>query len=881
MKRYLALILAVFVIFALFSCDPAVEDTTDKGDDSSENNNGIENGGGSTTKPGVNAPENTIYGYGIRPSIIFNSDDVPDSVTVPEINELNRAIQSVYLIWPSLSSDSSSPSEHEMVFGESNRAITSDARAQLDAKIAEEAASFAEKGIDEDDITGYIIYSNGASLAVYWKDFQISPIAINAFEENYVTESTLLMEPGIAKAELFSLSEYLKEREAALLEEKWAALAEAIPDKYREGIVKELKNLYALYDQDMIKWLANLYDPATGGWYHSNSARDDNNGFSIGTRTVHYLPDIENTYVSLTLVSAMGMAEMFDDDWTKAMPDWLLCDVAEWVQSLQDPDGFFYHPQWPKEFIEAKNLQSRITRDRGSAKELLRRIGYPVKYTAYIPSENSLTEKLGESAVSAVSKVLPTAMLSQYESVENFREYLDGFEAEIAGLGDADRAWKFYYYGNLFQSTTSYMTEDMKRMTIEFFDKYQNPKNGMWSEGLYYDSTNGIHKIAAVYNSIGAELKYIDKIVESTMEIINFDFETRPSSGGVNIYNAWSCFPYIYTNIRNCSNGLTYKESMEKCEEIKAKVFAMAEEAILNTFIHTEGMKQADGSFGYSRSGSSSTAQGCPSAVPGTAEGDVNGNALTSYDIVHYITLALELDDYEIPMFTEEDRNVFVGIIEENREKLRMEVGEDKTYSFEDVSVGDVPDEFTVAIDSHRNEIVGSEIKVAKQDSGNRALEFTMRNRGSDTNGRNYYLTVGATALVEYSRVSKLEMSIMIKSTTDEGSNVCELTFRRATDGSCVILPRLGLSKGTVTMYDTAGNKICDIGKADSFIDLEIVYRFAEKTYDVYVDGVLKGSSSAKYDSKGHSLPASVTIGTASTVNADYLIDNIRFVNYR
>jgi hypothetical protein len=82
-------------------------------------------------------------------------------------------------------------------------------------------------------------------------------------------------------------------------------------------------------------------------------------------------------------------------------------------------------------------------------------------------------------------------------------------------------------------------------------------------------------------------------------------------------------------------------------------------------------------------------------------------------------------------------------------------------------------------------------------------------------------------------------------------------------------------------MYDTEGKKICDVGKADSFIDLEIVYRFAEKTYDIYVDGVFKGSSSAKYDSKGHSLPGSVTIGTASTVNAEYLIDNLRFVNYK
>ena len=921
-RKILFVITSIMLVFSLCACD-LLEDTPDNDEPSSEDggageetpgdstgegpgeaetpdseapdtgtDGGKDEDDGGNTKPSTPStpaiPENTIYGSGVVPVIVVNST-YTDAIDTA-IRNLSKTVSKSSMYWPFLYTDATAAKENEMVFGDTSRPISALAKAALEEKIESECDSMIEAGTAKEDIAGYVIYSDGKSVGVYWSHFQIATDAIEYFEKNYAHLSHLVLEPGYTKTHLLSITEYLEEREARILEEKWAALAVQIPEQYREDIVKELKNIYDFYGEDMITWLANLYDPATGGWYHSNSARDDTSGINItttsGTVRVQYLPDIENTYVALSLVSATGMAEMLDGSWTKAMPEWLLEDVGNWVQSLQNEDTFFYHPQWPKEFIEKNNLQSRITRDRGSAKSLLRSIGVPILYTSYSASGSELADRFTdrEAAVAVSKAVYAATMLWQYESVENFERYIAGLEAEIAPLGDAERAWKFYYYGNNFQSTTNYINADttgqMKRMLIEFFEKYQNPTTGMWSEGLYYDSANGVHKIASVFNSLGQELKYTDKIIDSTLAILNFDPVTRPASGGVNIYNTWSCLPYGSTNIRHDASG-TLEEREARCTEIKNLVYAGAAEAIHNSFLHIEGMKQADGSFGYSRSGSSSTAQGCPAAVPGTREGDVNGNALCTYDIVHYITLALELEQFEIPMFTEEDRYQFVKIITANREKLHAEVGEDTTYSFTNEEVGTVPEGFTVAIDTGRNEIPGSKIEVAEE-LGNRALAFTMRSRGNDTNGRNYSVTIPVTSLDEYSTRTRLEFSVMIKSSTSVGANILEITVGRATDGACTILPRIGrASDGTLSIYDTASKKIGDIGRVDEFIDIVIDYRFADKTYDVYADGVYVGSSSANYSKNAHTMAGKVTFGTASTVSADYLIDDVRFINYK
>ena len=76
-------------------------------------------------------------------------------------------------------------------------------------------------------------------------------------------------------------------------------------------------------------------------------------------------------------------------------------------------------------------------------------------------------------------------------------------------------------------------------------------------------------------------------------------------------------------------------------------------------------MLREDGSFSYSRSGSTSTAQGCPIAVPGSCEGDINGNGIATLALTQHILMALEAKEYMVPFYTEAERRMFVNILEE------------------------------------------------------------------------------------------------------------------------------------------------------------------------------------------------------------------------
>ena len=59
---------------------------------------------------------------------------------------------------------------------------------------------------------------------------------------------------------------------------------------------------------------------------------------------------------------------------------------------------------------------------------------------------------------------------------------------------------------------------------------------------------------------------------------------------------------------------------------------------------------------------------GAPVAIPGSREGDINGNCCASSAVVTSIYHALNLSEYMVPMFTEDDLKTFLDIIEK-REK--------------------------------------------------------------------------------------------------------------------------------------------------------------------------------------------------------------------
>ncbi len=53
-----------------------------------------------------------------------------------------------------------------------------------------------------------------------------------------------------------------------------------------ENIINQLKKADELCGREILSWLASLYDPKTGGFYYSVSARDSD----------RFFPDLESTY---------------------------------------------------------------------------------------------------------------------------------------------------------------------------------------------------------------------------------------------------------------------------------------------------------------------------------------------------------------------------------------------------------------------------------------------------------------------------------------------------------------------------------------------------------------------------------------------------------
>ena len=160
-----------------------------------------------------------------------------------------------------------------------------------------------------------------------------------------------------------------------------------------------MKEIYALYTDELVDWFASLYDVQTGGYYYSESARD-NEGF---------LPDAESTSQALRILSDCGAIIKYGNNYAKALPTEMAEQIIDFVYNLQDKNGYFYHPQWSKDLVNQKT--SRRSRDLGHCTGILSKFGVKPKYTpanqtatedmAYIAP---LTTPLGNSSAIAVSR---------------------------------------------------------------------------------------------------------------------------------------------------------------------------------------------------------------------------------------------------------------------------------------------------------------------------------------------------------------------------------------------------------------------------------------------------------------------------------------------
>ena len=757
-KLLLALIFVIAVSFIFSSCKFFNKDS---GNDSTDN-------GGQTDE---NAQPGVVFSPDVTVTVISEP-----SVDYEYIDTIMNAIYSLTGKMPNLEAVNTDKTENLIVIGKVDRDISKAAYERIDRyhpEVAEED--------DYSDYPRYLIYSEGTSVAIAYEEDEYN-LAIDAvmkyFAANYLTQSTLALSGGTQYRNYCDLLAHVKKTDDDRRDQQWAKLHEAVKvkaaslgeaeaSKLADDFIKSMKNLYSIYNPDMVLWFANLYEPyfcvcegecqktkycGGGGFYYSNSGRD----------TLGYLPDTESTSQALGFINSSGMAVNYGSSYRKAIGEEMSSQIAYYIKNSQASNGFFYNAQWPQADTDSK--LSRRARDLEWCTSMLSTFGLKPTYNtpngvkgdglladgtpvSQVAPSAVVTAPLGTSAVTAVSKVIAVA--------DNTPAHLKDETAFRAYLATLDIHNNSYSVGNTLtaQGSQILQVEGLMDILIEWLNEHQNPETGHWDwkvEGdpgySDYYGVNGLLKISGIYNKAKTAIPHAAEAAQSAIDAITAD-ETMGAV--VDLYNTWFSISNILTNLRKYSEDLVAGAAL--ADEIVVSLLQQAPGAIQVSMEKIYAFQKLDGSFSYGRTSSSATSQGMPVAVPGTNEGDVNATVIASTGLLGNIYNALELSSYNVRLFGEYERRQYMDVIENLQPVIKDSYETEIVYAtFDNDVIGDEPSELEYKIG---NESLGSYVKVvddprsSKEDKN--VLEFsTVKGSGDYVYVKNNFNTSTAKCFV-------------------------------------------------------------------------------------------------------------------------------------
>ena len=75
-----------------------------------------------------------------------------------------------------------------------------------------------------------------------------------------------------------------------------------LAEDFDKKTAEAAESFYSIYTDRIYEWLAGLWDGEVGGFYYSNSARDNK----------PYFPDIESTSQAFNFLHSEGIVDKFD-----------------------------------------------------------------------------------------------------------------------------------------------------------------------------------------------------------------------------------------------------------------------------------------------------------------------------------------------------------------------------------------------------------------------------------------------------------------------------------------------------------------------------------------------------------------------------------------
>ncbi|MBP3583240.1 MAG: hypothetical protein J6K44_04270 [Clostridia bacterium] len=421
-------------------------------------------------------------------------------------------------------------------------------------------------------------------------------------------------------------------------EMQWEKLAKEATRLGGDGnaIVDAYHELYSVHSEKICSWLGALFEPEIGGFYYSNSARD-NEYVEINGEKHYFLPDIESTNQATNMLLSTGMLESCME-----LPEWMRKKIVSFTSSLLSPeDGYIYHPQW------GKNIRlSRRGRDLNWAIEMQGKFDFKLPYPTAI-------ERLRESGDNPDKKA---------EIMENMPEHLHSKEAFLEYLNSLDWENKAYPSGNTVTAQgTQIVAAGLADVAVDFLNSIQRPESGSWGKYDGYEAVNGILKISGVYQQAKRAIPNALNTAMTAMDCLNLDVECEAV---VWQYNAWYSIRNITDNLRRFGG----EAGKRQAAEIVAECLRRAPEAIRSSAKKCLPFLCEDGAYSYTPGFSSCTSQAARVSL-GLKEGDVNATVINCTGIIHNSLKALDLEDSFVPLFGRNGYEKFLAGVESVRNK--------------------------------------------------------------------------------------------------------------------------------------------------------------------------------------------------------------------
>ena len=444
--------------------------------------------------------------------------------------------------------------------------------------------------------------------------------------------------------------------------EKWQKIADSVGGERGERLAQAFKDYYArIYTPTLPEWFARLYDKKLGGFYFSNSARDNDTLLYKG-ETFGLLPDADSTWQTMVTVVTMGLTD--GKHYRDFIPEEIQKKIIAFLKGLQDPDGYFYHPQFGRKRNEEK--VERRSRDTSRAVATLTAFGAKPTYDTPNGVEGDGILANGERVEKPIAKENAQSTEKAPKSTVATAPFMQSKEAFLAHLASKILKNNSYSTGSHFITQSSEMLYRDKILKAEGADytlfglltdwlTENQLENGIWDERIGYGGVSGIMKICRLYSMAGVMLPRAELTVRAAISVV-----TSPdmAKSVTDIFNPWVAVGVILSDLRKIGG----EEGKEIAKKITDELIDNCGELLDATAEKLEKFIRADGAFSYPVASSGGYNMGMPLGIAGIDEGDVNATHL-AVSAVSNIFTAMDISDLYVAPYTKEDGERFLEII--------------------------------------------------------------------------------------------------------------------------------------------------------------------------------------------------------------------------